>query len=91
MSQLKHMQSKEVTHILYESSLKMMGHETNELKLANALIDTAHTILWTARKREGAKAFIDMLETKLDEIHRARTLTAMQERTRAIEEPTNQE
>jgi|GEM_PF-5276832 len=81
----------EVMQALYDATTKMLAHERNELKLATALVDTAHTLLWTSNGRDGVKAFIKLLENNLDDIHRARTLTAMQERTRDIEKNNNKD
>lgn len=81
---LKSDQHTEVIQTAYEATTKMMSYETNELKVAHALIDTAHALLYASRGAEGAKAFIESLEVRLDEIHKARTITSIRTRTKAI-------
>ena len=81
---LKNDQHTEVIQAAYEATTKMMSYETNELKVAHALIDTAHALLYASREAEGAKAFIKSLEIRLDDIHKARTITSIRARTEAI-------
>ena len=81
---LKGDQHTEVIQAAYEATTKMMSYETNELKVAHALIDTAHALLYASREAEGAKAFVKSLEVRLEEIHKARTVTSIKARTEAI-------
>lgn len=74
----------DVVRILYESTTKMLGHETNELKVAEALVDTAYILLYSATAVHGHRAFSELLEKKLDTFKRAKTATEIEQRTREI-------
>lgn len=76
----------DVVRILYESTTKILGHETNELKVAEALVDTAYILLYSATAINGPQAFTELLERKMDTFKRAKTATEIEQRTRAIEQ-----
>lgn len=81
---LEGQQDDDVIRTLYESTTKMLGHETNELKLAHALVDTAYILLHSSKEVHGSKCFIELLESKKDIFQRAKTATAIQNRTAEI-------
>ena len=85
LSDWLHLHDKEFIRALCESSTRLMTYERDEKKLASALMDTAYMILHSAPDTHGGEVFIELLEKKLDTFNKAKNITVMKERTRAIE------
>ena len=77
-------QDDNVIQAAYDATTKMMAYETNELRIANALVDTAHTLLVASRGLKGVDAFAALLENRLEESKRSNANTSIRLRTEAI-------
>lgn len=80
----------EVKHALYDVTMKMYAYETDEVKMANALVDTAYSLLYSARDGDGIETYISVLENKLDIMKRSKNYVMMKNRTSAIENPSQE-
>ena len=81
---LEDAQDDNVIQAAYEATTKMMAYETNELRIASALVDTARTLVVASRGLKGADAFAALLEDRLKEASRANANTSIRLRTEAI-------
>lgn len=81
---LEGFQDDEIICLMYDTALKSLRIESDIERLADALIDTAHTLLWTAHNRRGVEKFIEIMERNARLTKQARAQTDITQMTKKI-------